>query len=388
MRVSAKLFPKNYEDPAVRRHYGVLSGAVGIALNVLLFAAKYFAGVASRSIAITADAFNNLSDAGSSLIALLGFKIAGRKADAEHPFGHGLAEHVAGLIVAIAIILMGFDLGRTSIRKILSPEPVEFSALSTAILAGSILVKLSMTLYNRSIGKKIRSATMRATATDSLSDAFATLAVLASTLIARFTSLNIDGWTGALVALMILWAGWSAARDTISPLLGCAPDPELVRRIVAIVKEYGEVVGIHDLLVHAYGAGNLIVSLHAEVPADGNFAELHDVIDVIERRLKRELNCHAVIHMDPLATDDSLVGEAKKRVQDAIFAALGDSITIHDFRMVAGPTHTNVIFDAAVPPGYPLGDDAVRREIDRAVGELEGKYFAIVTIDKPYEGAS
>ena len=388
MRVLAKFFPRDYGNPAVRRHYGVLSGAVGIALNVLLFAAKYFAGVLSKSIAITADAFNNLSDAGSSLIALLGFKIAGRKADAEHPFGHGLAEHVAGLIVAIAIILMGFDLGRTSIRKILSPEPVEFSALSTAILAGSILVKLSMTLYNRSIGKKIRSATMRATATDSLSDAFATLAVLCSTLIAHFTGLNIDGWTGALVAAMILWAGWSAARDTVSPLLGCAPDPELVRRIVGTVREYKEVVGIHDLLVHAYGAGNLIVSLHAEVNADGNFAELHDVIDVIERRLQRELNCHAVIHMDPLATDDSLVGEAKKRVQDAIFAALGDSITIHDFRMVAGPTHTNVIFDAAVPPGYPLSDDAVRKQIDRAVGELEGRYFAIVTIDKPYEGAS
>ena len=389
LRLLAGIFIRrhdDYKDPAVRRAYGVLCGAVGIALNVLLFAAKAFAGALTGSIAITADAFNNLSDAGSSVITLLGFKISGRKADSEHPFGHGLAENVAGLIVAIVIILMGFDLAKSSLEKIFSPEPVTFHMASVYILCASILVKLYMCLYNRRIGAKIDSAAMRATAMDSLSDACATLAVLASTLVARFTGLNIDGYAGALVALMILWAGYTAARDTISPLLGCAPDPQLVRRIREIVKEYREVIGVHDLIVHQYGAGNLMVSLHAEVPADGDMNELHDVIDTIEQRLKRELNCHAVIHMDPLDTNDTLICETRAKVQEAICATLDAPVTIHDFRMVTGPTHTNVIFDAVIPNELSISDEQARREIVRAVGALPGHYNAVVTIDKPYLG--
>lgn len=385
----AKRFIKNseaYEQPNVRQGYGILLGAVGIALNVLLFAAKYFAGILSSSIAITADAFNNLSDAGSSLISLLGFKISGRRADSEHPFGHGMAEYVAGLIVAIAIMLMGFDLAKSSIQKIIQPEAPAFSVVSTVILCISIAVKLYMYFYNRTISKKIHSVAMHATATDSLSDACATLAVLVSTLIAHFAGFNIDGWAGALVALMILWAGYSAAKDTITPLLGCAPDPELVQRIIALVHEYDDVIGIHDLIVHEYGAGNLMVTLHAEVSAKGDMTELHDVIDTIEHRLKHELNCQAVIHMDPIATDDSLVGETRHRVIEAVQTALDASITIHDFRMVSGPTHTNVIFDAVVPQDYALSDEQVKKAIAAAVESLDGHYFAVVTIDKPYVG--
>ena len=378
--------PDKYDDPGVRRVYGMLCGAVGIGLNILLFAAKYLAGLLSHSIAITADAFNNLSDAGSSVITLLGFKIAGRKADSEHPFGHGQAEYVAGLIVAIVIIFMGFDLAKTSVQKIFSPEPVEFSLISTCILGASILVKLYMWFYNRRVSRKIDSAAMGATATDSLSDACATLAVLISTFIARFTGVNIDAYAGALVALLILWGGYNAAKDTITPLLGRAPDPELVRHIRAIVKEYKEVIGVHDLIVHEYGAGNLMVSLHAEVPSDGDMNELHDVIDTIEQRLKTELHCHAVIHMDPLDTNDSLVGETRGKVQEAVRAALDAPVSIHDFRMVTGPTHTNVIFDAVIPNELSISDEQARKEIVQAVSKLPGHYNAVVTIDKPYLG--
>ena len=378
--------PRDYDDPGVRRVYGMLCGAVGIGLNILLFAAKYLAGLLAHSIAITADAFNNLSDAGSSVITLLGFKIAGRKADSEHPFGHGQAEYVAGLIVAIVIIFMGFDLAKTSVQKIFSPEPVEFSVISTCILGVSILAKLYMWFYNRSISRKIGSAAMGATATDSLSDACATLAVLISTFIARFTGVNIDAYAGTLVALLILWGGYNAAKDTITPLLGRAPDPELVRRIRAIVHEYREVIGMHDLIVHEYGAGNLMVSLHAEVPADGDINALHDVIDTIEQRLKAELHCHAVIHMDPIDTNDSLVGETRIKVQDTIRAALDAPVSIHDFRMVTGPTHTNVIFDAVIPNELSISDEQARKEIQEAVSKLPGHYNAVVTIDKPYLG--
>ena len=293
---------------------------------------------------------------------------------------------MAGLIVAIVIIFMGFDLAKTSVQKIFSPEPVEFSLISTCILGASILVKLYMWFYNRRVSRKIDSAAMGATATDSLSDACATLAVLISTFIARFTGVNIDAYAGALVALLILWGGYNAAKDTITPLLGRAPDPELVRRIRAIVKEYKEVIGVHDLIVHEYGAGNLMVSLHAEVPSDGDMNELHDVIDTIEQRLKTELHCHAVIHMDPLDTNDSLVGETRGKVQEAVRAALDAPVSIHDFRMVTGPTHTNVIFDAVIPNELSISDEQARKEIVQAVSKLPGHYNAVVTIDKPYLG--
>lgn len=384
--ILSRIFIKNHtetSDPGVRRAYGVLCGAVGIFLNVLLFAAKYLAGTLTGSIAIVADAFNNLSDAGSSIITLLGFKLAAKKPDRDHPYGHGRFECIAGLVVSFVILMMGFDLAKTSVTKIIHPEAVDFSILSICILIGSILVKLYMALYNRAVGKRISSAAVLATATDSLSDVCATTMVLAATLIARFTGVNIDGWAGAIVSLVILWAGYNAAKDTIDPLLGQAPDPEFVQRIADIVNRYPDVVGIHDLAVHDYGAGRVMISLHAEVPSSGDIMALHDVIDTIERDLQDELNCSAVIHMDPISTDDQLITSTRELLKKRIHEALSPDISIHDFRMVPGPTHTNVIFDAVVPYEFSMSDAQVQEKISSLVRAIEGDYFAVVTIDHP-----
>ena len=384
--ILSRIFIKNHadtSDPGVRRAYGVLCGAVGIFLNVLLFAAKYLAGTLTGSIAIVADAFNNLSDAGSSIITLLGFKLAAKKPDRDHPYGHGRFECIAGLVVSFVILMMGFDLAKSSVTKIFHPEAVDFSILSICILIGSILVKLYMSLYNRAVGKRINSAAVLATATDSISDVCATTMVLAATLIARFTGVNIDGWAGAIVSLVILWAGYNAAKDTIDPLLGQAPDPEFVQRIADIVNRYPEVVGIHDLAVHDYGAGRVMISLHAEVPSSGDIMALHDVIDTIERDLQDELNCSAVIHMDPICTDDALITSTRELLKNRIHEAISPDVSIHDFRMVPGPTHTNVIFDAVVPYDFPRSDAQVQAEISSLVRAIEGDYFAVVTIDHP-----
>lgn len=387
IRLLARIFIKNREDtanPAVREAYGVLCGAVGFGFNLLLFAGKFLAGRLTGSIAIVADAINNLSDAGSSIITLLGFKLAAKKPHSDHPYGHGRFEYIAGLIVSLAILMMGFDLARSSIEKIFNPETVDFSLLSIIILGVSILVKLYMAVYNRKISKKINSATVAAAAADSLSDACATSVVLFSTLICRFTGYNVDAWAGAAVSLLILQAGFCAARDTISPLLGKAPDPEFVRRIEEIVGEYPEVVGMHDLMVHDYGAGRVMISLHAEVPASGNILLLHDVIDTIERRLQTELKCSAVIHMDPISTDDEEIAHTREKVLRQIHSSIGKEISLHDFRMVPGPTHTNVIFDVVVPYGFRLSDAQVKAEVSRIVREIEGDYFAIVSVDHPF----
>lgn len=387
IRMLARIFIRNSEniaDPAVRRAYGVLCGVVGIALNALLFAAKYLAGALTGSIAVMADAFNNLSDAGSSLITLFGFRISGKRSDPEHPFGHGRVEYIAGLIVAMLIIHMGLDLARDSIGMILEPAPVSFDLLSMGILALSILVKLYMAVYNRGIGRKIHSVAMGATAADSLSDAVATFAVLVSALVGKFAGVNIDAWTGALVSVMILRAGWTAAMDTISPLLGNPPEPEFVQKVEEIVNSYDGVTGIHDLVVHDYGAGRVMISLHAEVPADGDLMTMHDMIDTIERRLTGELGCHAVIHMDPVVTDDSTVTELRARVLGALRQKLDAGVTVHDFRMVSGPTHTNVIFDAVVPLSVPGSDGELREKICRIVKEMDETFFAVVTVDRPF----
>ena len=286
-------------------------------------------------------------------------------------------------MVSFVILMMGFDLAKSSVTKIFHPEAVDFSILSICILIGSILVKLYMSLYNRAVGKRINSAAVLATATDSISDVCATTMVLAATLIARFTGVNIDGWAGAIVSLVILWAGYNAAKDTIDPLLGQAPDPEFVQRIADIVNRYPEVVGIHDLAVHDYGAGRVMISLHAEVPSSGDIMALHDVIDTIERDLQDELNCSAVIHMDPICTDDALITSTRELLKNRIHEAISPDVSIHDFRMVPGPTHTNVIFDAVVPYEFPQSDEQVREEISKLVRALEGDYFAVVTIDHP-----
>ena len=371
------------DSPAVRERYGLLSGAIGILLNLLLCAGKFLAGVVSGSIAITADAFNNLSDAGASVVTLLGFKLAAQRPDRDHPFGHGRMEYVSGLVVSMVILLMGVELAKTSVEKILEPQPVEFSPLVAVILAVSIAVKLYMSHYNRAIGRKIGSAAMAATAADSLSDSLATTAVLLSTLAGHFWNVNIDGWCGAAVACFILWAGVKAAKETIDPLLGQPPSPEFVSQIQEIVLRHREITGIHDLMVHDYGPGRLFVSLHAEVPASGDILALHDVVDSAERELASELGCLATIHMDPVVSDDGLTAETRERVA-AIVRLIDPGITIHDFRMVPGPTHTNVIFDAVVPYGCPLSDQEVARRVQEGVRALDGNYFAVVEVEKSY----
>ncbi len=368
---------------ALRQAYGQLCGAVGIGLNLLLFAGKLFAGTISGSIAITADAFNNLSDAGSSVVTLLGFRLAGRKPDPEHPFGHGRMEYISGLAVAGLILLMGVELGKSSLKKILSPEEIVSSPLVLAILAVSVAVKLYMFYYNRSIGKKIKSAAMSATATDSLSDAVSTTAVLIATLVGQLTGLNIDGWVGLLVALFILFSAYKAAKETLSPLLGQTPDPEFVERIEQIVLSYPEVLNVHDLIVHDYGPGRVMISLHAEVSADGDLLQLHDVIDNAEHRLKKELGCMAVIHMDPIITNDAHTDALRMAVAEKV-KAIDPRLTIHDFRTVSGPTHTNLIFDVVVPYDVKLTADEVRRRIGALVKELDENYFAVVQVDNSY----
>ena len=375
---------QNYSDPRVRTAYGVLCGAVGIFLNLVLFAGKLLAGTLSGSIAITADAFNNLSDAGSSVITLLGFKLAARKPDREHPFGFGRVEYLSGLAVSAIILLMGVELLKTSVRKIITPEPTSFSVLGAAILVASILVKLYMAFYNRRVGRLVRFEAMQATSTDSLSDAVSTSVVLAAMILSLFTSFNVDAWSGLAVSLMIICAGFGAAKDTINPLLGQLPEPELIERIEKIVLSYPGILGIHDLIVHDYGPGRRYVSLHAEVPSAGDIMEMHDQIDLIERRLRDECDCEPIIHMDPIASDDTQVGAMREQVAALIEARWNGQVRIHDFRMVTGPSHTNLIFDAVVPQGFEMTDAQVKKEIERLAGELPGTCYAVVKIDKPY----
>ena len=373
----------NTADGAVRRAYGTLCGAVGIGLNVLLFIGKFFAGRLSGSIAVTADAFNNLSDAGSSAVTLLGFRLAGKKPDPDHPFGHGRIEYISGLVVAGLILLMGVELAKSSFDKILHPEEVTFSTLALVILAVSVAAKLYMWHYNRRIGGKIRSAAMEATASDSLSDAAATSAVLLAMLIGRWTGLAVDGYVGMVVALFILFSAYKAAKETLSPLLGQAPDPELVQHIRDIVEEHDTVVGIHDLVVHDYGPGRQMVSLHAEVPASGDILQLHDVIDNIERELHEKLHVQAVIHMDPIVTDDETVDVLRRQVAELV-RQVEPRMTIHDLRVIRGTTHTNLVFDAVLPLDAAITPAEAGRRIREKVSELDGDYYAVVTVEHSF----
>ncbi len=374
---------KNTADAAVRRAYGQLCGFVGIALNVLLFAGKFFAGTLSGSIAITADAFNNLSDAGSSVVTLLGFRLAGRKPDPEHPFGHGRMEYLSGLVVSALILLMGVELAKSSFQKIIHPEEVEFSVVAVVILLCSIAVKFYMSVYNKRIGKKINSAAMVATGIDSLSDTISTAAVLVAMVVGKLSGLMIDGWVGMLVALFILYSACRAAIETVGPLLGQAPEEEFVQQIQQLVLAHEDVCGIHDLVVHDYGPGRVMVSLHAEVPASGDILELHDMIDGIEMELRQQLDCEAVIHMDPIVTDDALTTEMRMKMA-ALVKEVHSAATIHDFRMVMGPTHTNLIFDTVVPFGGERSNYQLEEEIKAKVRQMEGAYFAVVRVENSY----
>lgn len=387
----AKLWIRDNQDvknPQVRQAYGVLCGSVGIFLNICLFAGKFAAGMLSGSIAVTADAFNNLSDAGSSVITLIGFKMAGQKPDSDHPFGHGRIEYLSGFLVAVVILIMAFELLKSSVDKILHPEPVESGALVMVILLISILVKIYMCLYNKSIARKIDSTAMAATAMDSLSDSVSTAVVLGTTLVAYFFHVQIDGYCGVIVALFVGMTGFQAAKETIDPLLGQPPEPEFVSHVEDIILSFRDqgVLGTHDLVVHNYGPGRMMLSVHVEVPANGNILELHDLIDNIEHLLARELNCSAVIHMDPISVGDERTNELKEKV-GAIIENMNKDLKFHDFRIVEGPTHTNVIFDIVVPYDVKKEDAEIVKELQNEIGRLDTgdmKYFAVVDVDREY----
>lgn len=375
---------KNYKEPSVRQAYGVLSGAVGIGLNILLFFGKWLAGTISGSIAIIADAFNNLSDAGSSIITLIGFRLSGQEPDPEHPFGHGRMEYISGLLVSVAILVMGFELIGSSIGKLRSPEPIESSALVFGILIASILVKLYMFFYNHSLSKKIESAAMKATSVDSLSDTVATTLVLIATLISKYTGLLLDGWFGILVGLFILYTGGSTLKETIDLLLGQPPKQEFIDEVKEIVLGHSMVHGVHDLIVHDYGPGRVMISLHAEVDVNGDIQDIHEQIDYIEHELQEKLHCSATIHMDPIVTDDKEVLAMKAKVEEMVHF-LDESFSMHDFRMVKGSTRTNLIFDVEVPRKTSYTDNEIVNWLKERIHELPGsKYFAVIQIDHEY----
>ena len=378
-----KLFVKKKTGAEERRAYGILCGTLGITLNILLFAGKYLAGVISGSIAIMADAFNNLSDAGSSVITLLGFQFAGRQADEEHPFGHGRIEYLSGLAVSLAIIVMGVELLRSSVEKVLHPEAVDTGFLAMGILVVSVAVKLYMSYYNRRIGKKIDSAAMKATATDSLSDALATSVVFLSMIVLRTTGINVDGWCGVLVAVFILRAGYGAAKETLNPLLGQAPEPEFIDEIEKIVLSRPEIIGIHDLVVHDYGPGHRMISLHGEVDGSGDIYALHDAIDSAEMELHECLGCEAVIHMDTVNLKDPEMKE-KRAATEALVKEIDSRLTIHDFRLVHGGGVTKILFDVVVPFEMKMPEEELKARIQDSVSRTMENCAALINVDHSY----
>lgn len=366
-----------------RNRYGMLCGLIGIVLNLSLFAGKLFAGTISGAISITADAFNNLSDAGSSVITIAGFKLAEQRPDEEHPYGHARIEYVATLAVSAIILIMGFELFRDSIGKLMKPEAIEYSPVIIGILLASIAVKCIMALYNFYFARKIKSSTLTAAGKDSLSDCIATSVVLMTTMLDHTRGWHWDGVGGIFVAAFIFYSGVSAAKDAIDPLLGEKPEPEFVEKLKKAATTYNDnILAIHDLMVHDYGPGHRIVSFHAEVPENGNLIQLHDIIDNLERKIHKELGCIVTIHMDPVASDDEATLMLKKEVTD-IIKDIDSDYSIHDFRIVRGDTHTNLIFDAAVPFNCKMSDEEIAGMIRHEIKDKLGlNYYAVLEIDR------
>ena len=382
-----RLFVKNKEDlrsPVVRTAYGRLASVVGILCNVLLFAGKFLVGTLFGSIAITADAMNNLSDASSNVVSLLGFQLGAMKPDEEHPYGHGRFEYLASLAVSVMILTIGVTLFKESAVKILAPEPVGFSWLSIAVLAASILAKLWLSLFNRYIGKIIDSDTLMATAADSRNDVIATGAVLVSAFLVKWTGLPIlDGVMGLGVAIFILLAGAALVRDTLSPLLGKSPDPALVKHIEETVLTYPFVIGMHDLMVHDYGPGHQFASLHVEVPAEMDVLDAHDLIDNIEKDFLTRDHLMVTIHYDPIVTRDPRVAEIRTHLTDTL-KQIDPALSLHDLRIVPGHTHTNILFDMVVPAGYKGDKAAVVQELRRAARQMDENYICVIKMEQAY----
>lgn len=374
---------ENVSDPRVRSGYGTLGGTVGIICNVLLFLVKFMTGVAAGSVSVMADAFNNLSDAGSSVVTLIGFKMAGKPADPDHPFGHGRIEYLSGLFVSVVILLMGIELLKSSAEKILHPEEIEVTLLSVCVLVLAILLKFWMAYFNRTLGERISSEAMKATAADSMSDCVATTAVLLGMIFCYFTSWNIDGYVGVLVSFFVLKAGYESAKDTIQPLLGTAPDPELVSAMEKYVMESNMVLGIHDMVVHDYGPGRLMVSLHAEVDSTNDVLDIHEEIDCIERGMNEKFMCETTIHMDPVVVHDETVNAAKAAV-DEIVRDMDPGWKFHDFRMVRGQKNSNLIFDLVIPADQMVHAKEAGNRLAERIHEEHPEYTAVIKVEQSF----
>ena len=366
----------------VRTRCGALAGKVGIGANVLLFAVKLLCGLFTNSVAMIADAVNNLSDAAGSVVTLIGFRLAGQEADADHPFGHGRMEYISGMIVSMAILLKGFELVKSSLSSLFDPVETAFSPLVSLLLLGAIGVKLLLWRFNLELGRVISSSAMEATAADSLSDCAATGVVLLSSLLSRFTTLPVDAAAGLLVSGFIFKAGWDSLKATLDPLLGRPMDPELAREIDELAVSHDYILGIHDIIYHDYGPGRAMMSFHAEVPADGDMLVIHDMIDHIERELKAKHRIETVIHMDPVVMDERTT---RLRTQvTALVHQIDPELTIHDFRITPGPLHTNLIFDVVVPYHSLLSGDQIRGELTQKIKALSPRYFPVIQIDRSF----
>ena len=386
IKLLSKIFIKNYtdySDEKVRSQYGILCGAFGIFLNILLFALKFIFGTLAASVAMIADAFNNLSDAASSVVQILGFKLSTKKPDLDHPFGHGRIEYISGLVVSFLILYMGTVLLKDSVLSIIHPEAMNISVLSVVVMGISILVKLYMYLYNHLTAKKISSVAMEVVAKDSLNDVISTSVVIAALIGSRFTSLPLDGIGGVVVGIFILKTGFEAAKDTIAPLLGSAPSPELVAQIEEELMKHKPIVGMHDLIIHDYGPGRMMISLHAEVPGNMNIFSLHDVIDVAENAIATRFNCHVVIHMDPVDIENKRLAELKEVLAQEI-VKIDPELKYHDVRMVPGDTHTNLIFDVVKPFSCQLSDEKLKLVIHEAVHAKCPDIYCAITVDQPF----
>ena len=381
-----KKFIKNYDnihDLTVRTAYGKLSGKVGIFCNTLLFAGKFFVGTIAGSVSITADAVNNLSDAASSIISLIGFKMAEKPADEDHPSGHARYEYLSGLTVAVMIILIGFELFKSSLNKVLHPSAVDFSWVAVGVLIGSILLKLWMALFNRSMGRKINSQALEATAADSRNDVVSTGAVLAASIISHFCSVELDGYMGIAVAVFILYSGMGLVKDTLDPLLGKAPDPEFVDYIQNKIMSYKGVLGTHDLMIHDYGPGRQFASVHVEMAAEDNVLESHDVIDNIERDFLKNDGLNLIVHYDPIVTGDATVNDLRCCLMEQV-KTIDENLSIHDLRIVPGTSHTNLIFDCVMPHSLNMTPSELKSKIRNLVNQEYPNYYCVLTIDSSY----
>ena len=382
----AKLFIKNHSDYSnerVRSQYGILCGAFGIFLNAVLFTLKFVFGTLAASVAMVADAFNNLSDAASSVVQILGFKLSTKKPDPDHPFGHGRIEYISGLVVSFLILYMGTVLLKDSVLSIIHPQTMKISLLSVIVMGISVLVKFYMYLYNHLTAKKIDSVAMEVVAKDSLNDVISTAVVIAALIGSRYTSLPLDGIGGVVVGIFILKTGFEAAKDTIAPLLGSAPSAQLVAQIEEELMKHKPIVGMHDLIIHDYGPGRMMISLHAEVPGNLNIFSLHDVIDIAENDIAQRFNCHVIIHMDPVDTENKRLAELKQVLAEEV-VKINPELKYHDVRMVPGDTHTNLIFDVVKPYSCFLSDEQLKLAIHNAVHAKCPDVYCAITVDQPF----